>query len=166
MIVTYLYILALIITSLLIQGHSSFDVLRIVGIKPDLTFIIVIYLAYNFGPFYGVVTGFICGILHDAVSNSPLGLLTLPKVALGLIVGMFGRSILRKNILSISMMILFSTIAKGLITLLLCYLFTTGSLSTVWHIILPESLYNAILAPFLFYLFDKIFREDLSKEEY
>ena len=164
MISTYIFTGALLIISLVIQGHSSFDVLRIAGVKPDLLFIAVVYFAYSLGSFYGEVTGFISGLLHDAVSNSPLGLLTFPKMALGFIIGMFGSSVLKKNILTVSLMLFIASIFKGIITLFLCYLFHEGSISNVLSIMLPESFYNAILAPLLFFLFDKIFEEDISKE--
>ncbi|MDY6967396.1 MAG: rod shape-determining protein MreD [Spirochaetota bacterium] len=164
MITTYIFSGALLIASLIIQGHSSFDVLRVVGVKPDLIFIVIIYLAYNFGSFFGEITGFIGGLLHDAVSNSPLGLLAFPKMIIAFFIGMFGRTILKDNILTISLMILTTSILKGIITLILCYIFHEGRISTVVAVILPESLYNAVIAPLLFYLFDKIFQENLSKE--
>lgn len=159
MITTYIYTGAVILISLIIQGHSSFDALNIAGVKPDITFIAVIYFAYTFGSFYGEVTGFISGILHDAISNSPLGLLAFPKMALGYLAGMFGRSILRENILTVFLMLFAASILKGIITLLLCYLFDTGSISAILNIILPEAFYNGLLAPPLFFIFDKIFED-------
>ena len=159
MITAYIFTAAILIISLIIQGHSSFDALSIAGVKPDLTFIAVIYFAYSFGSFYGELTGFISGILHDAISNSPLGLLAFPKMALGYFVGMFGRSILKQNIITIFLMLFSASIIKGIITLFLCYLFHEASLSAVFNIILPESFYNGLLAPPLFFLFDKIFED-------
>ncbi len=157
MITAYIYTGAILIISLIIQGHTSFDVLRIAGVKPDLTFIAIVYFAYSFGSFYGEVTGFLSGLLHDAISNSPLGLLTFPKMALGFLIGMIGKSILKENILTIFLMLFAASILKGIMTLFLCYLFNEGSISTVIKIIFPESFYNALLAPPLFYLYDKIF---------
>lgn len=164
MILMYVILGALIIASLIIQGHSSFDVLRIGGVKPDLVFIIVVYIAYSFGSLYGQVSGFIGGILHDALSNSPLGLLAFPKMALGFIVGFLGRSILKENLFTIFLLIFFASIVKGILTLILSFLFHHGSISAVTIIILPESFYNALLSPPLFYLFDKIFEQELSRE--
>ncbi len=164
MISTYIFSGALIIISLIIQGHSSFDVLRIAGVKPDLTFIAVVYFSYSFGSFYGEVTGFISGLLHDAISNSPLGLLAFPKMALGFFVGMFGRTILKSNVLTIFLMVFIASIIKGILTLILSYLFNEGAISTVVSIIFPESFYNALLAPLLFILYDKLFADALSAE--
>ena len=164
MYISYIFTTALIIASLIIQGHSSFDSLRIAGVKPDLLFISVVFFAYSFGSFYGEVVGFISGLLHDSISNSPLGLLTFPKMALGFIVGMFGSEVLKKNILTIFLLLFVSSIIKGIITLFLCYLFHEGKVKTVVSVILPESFYNAILAPFLFKLYDKIFERELERE--
>ncbi len=164
MIVTYVFTGAIVIASLLIQGHTSFDVLRIGGVKPDLLFIAIVYFSYSFGSFYGEVTGFIGGLLHDAISNSPLGFLTFPKVVLGFAVGMFGRSILKEHILTISLLLFLSSLAKGVITLFLGYIFHEASIAAVASIIFPESFYNAILAPPLFLLFDRIFEKELSRE--
>ncbi len=166
MIVTYILTAALVLASLIVQGHSSFEILRIAGCKPDIIFIVIVYMAYNFGSFYGETTGFIAGLLHDAISNSPLGLLAFPKMMLGYAVGFFGRSVFRQNILTIALLIFLSSLLKGVVTLFLGYLFHTASVSSVITIIFPESFYNALLAPPLFFLFDKLFEKELAREGY
>ncbi len=166
MILSYVFTGIIVIVSLVIQGHTSFDVIRIAGVKPDLLFIVVVYFSYSFGSLYGETVGFISGLLHDAVSNSPLGLLTLPKVILGFVIGMFGRTIVRSHILTITAMLFVASLAKGVITLFLCYIFHHAAISNVLTVILPESFYNALLAPPLFFLFDKIFERELEREGY
>ena len=166
MVLSYIYTAVIILVSLLVQGHPSFDVLRIAGVKPDLIFIAIVYLSYCFGSFYGEVTAFVSGLLHDAVSNSPLGLLTFPKVAVAFIVGMFGRSLFKSNILTTSLLLFVASIVKGFITLFLAYIFHEASASSILSIILPEAFYNALLAPPLFFIFDKIFERELEKEGY
>lgn len=166
MIFSYIMTGAILLISLVIQGHTSFDVIRINNVKPDLLFITVVYLAYSFGSFYGQTAGFISGILHDSISASPLGLLALPKVILGFIVGMFGRSVIKKNILTITLLLFVASILKGIITLFLAYVFHDASVSAIMTIILPESFYNAILAPILFMIYDKIFEKELEREGY
>lgn len=166
MIVSYIFTAALLLASLIIQGHSSFDVLRIAGVKPDLLFITIIYFSYSFGPFYGEVCAFGAGLLHDAISNSPLGLLTFPKVALAFIVGYFGRSVFKANILMVSVLLFAASLVKGVITLFLCYIFHEASLASIITIIFPEAFYNALLAPPLFFLYDKVFEKELEREGY
>lgn len=166
MIYTYLITAAVVLVSMLIQGHSSFDVIRIAGVKPDLLFIITVYMGYSFGSMHGEVTGFASGLLHDSISNSPLGLMTLPKLAIGFIVGMIGRSVLKSNVATIIILLFAASIAKGIITLLLCYIFHQGMIESVIHVILPEAFYNAVLSPMLFFIFDKIYQGELQREGY
>jgi rod shape-determining protein MreD len=140
--------------------------LRIAGIKPDLLFIAVLYFSYSFGSFYGEITGFVSGVLHDAVSNSPLGLLTLPKLILGFLAGFYGRAVFKANMISIALLLFVASLAKGVITLFLAYVFHEASVSSIISIIIPEAFYNALLAPPLFFLYDKIFERELSREGY
>ncbi len=164
MIISYIIMGIVIAASLLIQGHPSFDVIRIAGVKPDLLFIVIVYLAYSFGSFTGEVTGFIGGIFHDVVSRSPLGLLALPKVVLGFLIGMFGRGMFKNTIVTVAIMIFLASLLKGIITLFLSYIFHQGSVSQVLDVILPEAFYNALVAPFIFILLDKIFEKELERE--
>jgi len=166
MILVYIIMAGLILISLVIQSHSSLDVIRIFGVKPDLVFIIVVYSGYSFGPISGQVTGFVSGLFHDSVSNSPYGFLALPKLTVGFIVGLIGRAVLKDNFPTIMILMLVATLVKGIITLLLSYIFAQGMISSIVNVIIPESLYNAILAPPLFFLFDKIFRSELEREGY
>jgi rod shape-determining protein MreD len=154
------------VVSLIVQGHSSFDVLRIAGAKPDLLFIAVLYFGYNFGSFYGEVTGFAGGLFHDAVSSSPLGLLAFPKVVIGYAVGFIGRSILKPSLLTILILVFGSSLVKGLLTLFLSFLFQDATISSVATIIFPEAFYNMFLAPPLFFIFDKIFAHELEGGSY
>ena len=164
MIVTYVIMGIVAAVSLLIQGHPSFDVIRIWGVKPDLLFIVIVYISYSFGSFNGQVAGFVGGLFHDVVSRSPLGLLTFPKVVLGFLVGMFGRGMFKNTFITIAIMLLLASLLKGVVTLFLCYIFHHGSVSQILSVIIPESFYNAILAPFLFVLLDKIFEKELQRE--
>jgi rod shape-determining protein MreD len=153
----YIYTGVILMVSLVMQGHPSFDVLRIGGVKPDLVFIAIVYFAYNFGSFYSEVCAFISGFFHDASSNAPLGLLTLPKVIVAFAIGFLGRDVMEGNILTIGLLVFVASLIKGVITIILCLIFHESFLSYVTSIILPEAFFNGILAPMLFYIFDKIF---------
>lgn len=166
MIFVYIVSGILMLLSIIIQGHPSFDVIRIAGVKPDLLFIVAIYLSYSFGSFYGETCAFIGGLFQDAISNSPLGLLALPKVIICFIVGMIGRDRFTSNatVIVVTLLLFIASLLKGLITLFLCYVFREGSISQVISVILPEAFYNALLSPILFMLFDRIFARELNLE--
>ena len=162
MIIPYIITAVLLLISLIIQGHTSFDVIKIAGVKPDLQFIIIVYFSYSFGSFYGEITGFFGGLLQDSISNSPLGLFAFPKMAVGFLVGMFGKDIIKSNILTISLLIFGASLAKGLITLFLSYVFHQAHASYIISIIIPEAFYNALIAPPVFVLLDKIYEKELG----
>jgi rod shape-determining protein MreD len=164
MIFTYVITGILVLVSLLVQSHTSFDVIRIAEVKPDLLFIVIVYLSYNFGPFYGQSVGFIGGLLNDAISLSPLGLMTFPKMALGFLVGMFGRDLFKSSFVTVTLLVFVASLLKNIVTLFLCYIFAQGSVMQVLTVILPESIYNAVISPLLFFLFDKIFERELDRE--
>ena len=165
MILKYIFTAIITILALVVQSHTSLDVIRVFGVKPDLLFIIVVYFAYAFGAFYGQVVAFASGLLRDSVSGSPLGFLTLPSVFIAFIIGMFGKEILKDNLMNISLMIFAASFVKGIISFLLSAIFLSADVFAIINIVLPESLYNAIIAPALFILLNKLFADDVNRGE-
>jgi len=166
MIGTYIVTTILMVVSLILQTHTSFDSVRIFNTKIDLVFIVTVYMGYSFGSFYGQVTGFIGGLLQDSLSLTPLGMNAFSKMSLGFIVGMFGREIIQSNLLTVSILVFVASIIKGVITLMLCYIFNEGLIDSTIRIILPEAFINGLFSPILFYVFDKLFASELEREEY
>ncbi len=163
MILPYIFTAVIAAVALILQGT---EIIQIAGKKPDLVFILVVYIGYSFGSFNGQVVGFVAGLFHDSISRSPLGLLALPKVAIGFLVGMFGRSVIKNNLLTIMLLLFVASLLKGILTLFLCYIFHQALLSSVIQVIIPEALYNAVISPPIFFLFDKIYRSELEREGY
>jgi len=164
-ILRYIFTAIITIVALVIQSHTSLDVIRIFGVKPDLLFIIVVYFSYAFGAFYGQVVAFTSGLIRDSISSSPLGFLTLPSVIIAFIIGMFGKDILKDNLLNISLMIFVASFVKGIIGFLLSIIFLSADAFSIITIVLPESLYNAAIAPAIFILLNKLFAEDVTWSE-
>jgi rod shape-determining protein MreD len=98
------------------------------------------------------------------VSISPLGLLTLPKLIMGYVAGLIGRSFLRSNYFTVTLLVFCGSICKGLLTLFLSLLFSEASWADLLDVVLPESVYNAILAYPLFFIFDRLFDSELARE--
>lgn len=160
MILPYIFAALITAVALVLQGT---DIIAIAGKKPDLIFIFVIYTGYSFGSFNGQLVGFIGGLFHDSISRSPLGFLTLPKVVLGFVAGMFGRAVVKNNVFTVMLLIFIASVLKGILTLFLAYIFHQALLVSVIQIILPEAFYNAVISPPLFFIFDKIFQGELER---
>lgn len=166
MILVYILSAVILAVSLILQSHPSFDAIRFAGVKPDLSFIAIIYFSYSFGSFYGQTCAFITGIFQDANSNSPLGLMTLPKVLIAFFAGFVGRSVFQGSSFTIILIISVASLLKGGLTLIFALIFNDASVASLLHIVLPESVYNAVIAMPLFFIYDKIFEFELSKERY
>ena len=64
------------------------DFLSIKGIRPDFILIYILYTSIRYGNFYGVIVGFILGILVDLVGvGSFFGLTSLTFVITGYLAG-------------------------------------------------------------------------------
>ncbi len=166
MIITYLLTGLVLAIALLVQGHTSTDAIRFFGVKPDLVFIIVVYLGYTFGSFYAQISAFVSGIFRDSISNSPLGFLTLPAVIIAFLAGMLGRGVFKSSLLMISLMLFVASLLKGVICLVLAYIFSAGDAVSIYNLILPEALYNAVLAPPVFILLDKLFSSEIERGDF
>ncbi len=159
MIFIHLISVAIVVFSIIFEGH-----LGISGIKPDLLFIFIIYLSYSFGSFIGEVYGFWGGLLMDADTSAPLGLYTFSYVIAGFVIGLFGRSVFKNNLVTISLLLFVSSVIKGIITMFLCYIFDHIKFSSSLSVIIIESFYNALLAPLLFFLLDRLFYRELERQ--
>lgn len=166
MILVYILSAVIMAVSLILQSHPSFDTIRFLGVKPDLLFIALVYFSYSFGSFYGQTCAFIGGIFQDANSNGPLGLMTLPKVLIAFLAGFAGRSVFQGNSFTVILIVFVASLLKGVLTLIFALFFGDASVSSIPHIILPESVYNALISMPLFYIYNKIFDFELSKERY
>jgi rod shape-determining protein MreD len=164
-ILKYIFTVIITILAIAVQSHISLDVIRVFGVKPDILFIIVVYFAYAFGAFYGQMVAFVSGLIRDSISGSPLGFLTLPSVFIAFIIGMFGKEILKDNLLNVALMIFAASFVKGIISFLLSIIFLSADVFSIVSIVLPESLYNAIIAPAIFILFNKLFADEIKRSE-
>jgi len=167
MIINYIFSFLLLILSGVIQSHPSFNYLEISGIKPDLQFVLIIFLAYQYGPLWGELTGFAGGLIQDSLSTSLLGLFAFPKMFLGLLVGLSKRLVLADNVIVFSFLVLLASFLKGIVIFFLTVIFQSSPASLIFFpkIIFPEALYNALLAPLLYLVFKKIFKLKLEEDE-
>lgn len=76
-----------VITALLLQ-LAVIGRLPLPGAAPDLLLVVVVAFALAEGPLSGVITGFVAGLLADAVSDHQLGRLALAYVVVGYVTGL------------------------------------------------------------------------------
>ena len=80
---------ALVALGLLILQTTFVPFLSIGGFVPDIFLIWIVYIAVRYGQIEATVTGFLVGLLQDAVTVQFFGLSALSKTAAGFVAGYF-----------------------------------------------------------------------------
>jgi rod shape-determining protein MreD len=80
-------IAAVIVTALLLESTVFAD-LRLLGVRPELLYLVTILVALLEGPNEGAVTGFASGLTVDFLLNQPKGITALTLTLVGYAVGM------------------------------------------------------------------------------
>ena len=80
-------LVAVILTALLLQT-TVFPEITLLGIKPELLYLVTVVFAALRGPEEGALVGFIGGLAQDFMTNSPKGITALTLTILGYTVGL------------------------------------------------------------------------------
>ena len=145
-----LAIAAIVVTAILLQS-TVFAQLRLLGVRPELLFLVTIVLALHEGPSDGAIVGFVCGLSQDLFLDQPKGITALTLTLLGYSVGMA-----RQYIVSPSPMLPTIVVAIGTAIGVAFYevvAFLLGEFSSTMGYAIKVSLlaavYNAVLTPIL-----------------
>jgi rod shape-determining protein MreD len=145
--------LALLAVSVLLQS-TVLRAVAIRGVRPDLTFVLLMFVAIRRGPMVGQLGGFAVGIAEDLVSLAPLGFHALLRATTGFLYGLFLGNVYVDPVLIPVVFAAAGTLVKGLMTVVLEAIFSVSSTGfapfagPLWI----ELGWNAVLAPFLFAL--------------
>lgn len=145
--------IALLAVSVLLQT-TLLRVVAIRGVRPDLTFVLLVFVALRRGPMVGQLTGFAVGIVEDLVSLSPLGFHALMRSTIGYVYGLFLGNVYVDPILIPVAFAAAGTLLKALLGAILEALFSisAGGFVVFTGPLWIELAWNALLAPFLFAL--------------
>jgi rod shape-determining protein MreD len=143
-------VLALIVTAILLQS-TVFSQLRLLGVRPELLYLVTILIALQEGPNEGAVVGFTCGLAQDMLLDQPMGITALTLTLLGYAVGMARQYIVSPSPLVPTIVVAISTalgVAFYEIVTFLLGQFEAGFTYAV-KVALLTALYNAVLTPIL-----------------
>lgn len=143
-----LAIAAIIITAVLLQS-TVFAQLRLLGVRPELLYLVTIVIALHEGPNEGTVVGFVCGLSQDLLLNQPKGITALTLTLLGYAVGLARQYIVSPSPLVPTIVVAIGT-ALGVgfyevVSFLLGQFDVTVSYGV--KVALLTALYNAVLTP-------------------
>lgn len=150
-------ILFLIILFTVLQC-TALNYIEIFRIKPDILLILVIFFSLYYGRAYGLGVGALCGLFSEATSGASSGSFVFVYSLGGLILGHFGRWVYKQKIFG---QICVSFVFSFLIYFFLFCLFRTCNINlplfnTLISVILPASVYTALVTPVLFLLLKTI----------
>ena len=125
-------------------------VVTIIGIKFDLAIVILVYVALNRGPNYGMVFGFLIGLLLDIFTPQTLGWGAFVKCLIGFTVGSFKDNLYLESLYSKGGVIFFALMVNDF----LYYIFANGVNASTFrilsHISVPSALYTSIVGVLIF----------------
>jgi rod shape-determining protein MreD len=141
---------AIIVTAVLLQS-TVFSQLRLLGVRPELLYLVTILIALQEGPNEGAIVGFTCGLAQDMLLDQPKGITALTLTLLGYAVGMARQYIVSPSPLVPTIVVAIGTaVGVGfyeIVTFLLGQ-FDAGVTYAV-RVALLTALYNAVLTPIL-----------------
>lgn len=153
----------LIILILGILQSTALNYVKIFRIKPNLLLISVIFFSLHFGEAkanFSSLAGFLSGLLEDILSNSLIGINALSFGLCGLIVGVQSSKIYKDSLFVHSLLTLIAALFTSLFWYCLFSLISESVRPFVEyskHIILPASLYTALVSPVIFFVLSKVF---------
>jgi rod shape-determining protein MreD len=126
--------------------------LAILGVKPDLGLITLIWLAYRNGPVEGTSAAFVSGLIDDTISAAPFGLNAFTKTLIAWFASFLHGAIYLDHFILPAILGASATFAKAGISILLAMVFsgTTEAYDLLGKLFWIETAYNACLAPILF----------------
>jgi rod shape-determining protein MreD len=153
MIRRWFFPMAIVATLVIIQS-TWLDVIKIYDVKPDLSLIVIVYLAFKNPGLQGQSIGFFSGLIQDSISMAPLGLNALIKSTIALIANLLSGKFYIDKLLMPALLGFIAILMKAFQIKLLSLFFGDSIIiyrlfnSTLWI----EAVYTAILSPVIFIL--------------
>lgn len=141
-----------VISSLVLVQSTWLDFIAVLGVVPDLSLLVVVFVAFKSPGAQGQAVGLAAGFLQDSVSAAPLGLNAFIKSGVALLANALSGKFYIDRVLMPAIFGLLSTVAKALYLEALSALFGGAVLSYdfLGRALWIEAAYNAVAAPIIF----------------
>lgn len=140
-----------LVTALLLQS-TLFGQLTLLGVRPELVYLVTILFALLDGPAEGAIVGFVGGLLQDFLLNEPKGITALTLTVLGYTIGLSRQYITSPSPLLPTVLVVVGT-AAGL-TFHSVVSFLLGSfphaIGFTAKVIALAALYGGVLTPIVY----------------
>jgi len=155
---------AVIVTALLLQS-TVFTQVKLVGVRPELLYIVTILMAILEGPNEGAIVGFAGGMAQDFLLNQPKGITALTLTLLGYTVGLARQYIVSPSPLLPTVLVAVGTFAGVTFYEIVSFLLgqSEDPLLFSLRVALLTAIYNAILTPLIYPVLRRIFEGSRPK---
>jgi rod shape-determining protein MreD len=146
-----------ILTGLLLQSTLFWN-LKLLGVRPELMYLITIVIAILEGPNEGAVTGFAAGLAQDFLLNQPKGITALTLTLVGYAAGLARQYIVSPSPLLPTILVGVGTAAGIAFYQVVAFLLgeLEESFSYAVRVTLLTALYGAILTPIVYPLLRRV----------
>lgn len=160
-----IFVISIILLITNILQSTIFDIIRIKGISPNFTIMIIVSFALIRGSKEGAIIGFFAGLLMDITFGTTRGYLAIVGACIGYFCGKFNKDFYRENLILPFGLTLIGTAVYGFSISLMFLL--RGKINYIYfikNIILPEIIYTVILSIIVYQLV-YIINEKIEKNE-
>lgn len=158
----FLFILA-ILGAIVLKSSYIFSIL---GFQPDFLLFLLLFVALLEGPMVGLKTGFLIGLLEDLLIGRYFGIHILTRMLVGYLIGLAEPKIFKENYLVPVVILFVGTFIYESLFIILGKLAGLGPIPEkyMWWELTKASLFQGILAPFIYVPFYKIYIRTANKE--
>ena len=155
---------AVIVTALLLQS-TVFAQVKLLGVRPELMYVVTILMAIIEGPSEGAIVGFAGGMAQDFLLDQPKGITALTLTLLGYAIGLARQYIVSPSPLLPTILVAVGTFAGVIFYEIVSFLLgqMDDPLMFSLRVALLTSLYNAILTPLVYPVLRRIFEGSRPK---
>ena len=155
---------AVIVTALLLQS-TIFTQVKLVGVRPELLYVVTISMAILEGPNEGAIVGFAGGMAQDFLLNQPKGITALTLTLLGYAIGLARQYIVSPSPLLPTVLVAVGTFAGVVFYEIVSFLLgqSDDPLLFSLRVALLTAVYNAILTPLVYPVLRRIFEGSRPK---
>jgi len=152
---------AVVIAAALIQT-TWLDAIRLQGVLPDLTLLLVVYFAIAEGEERAMLTGVLGGLYQDVAGDAVLGHHVLCHVIAGYTVGRVARRLIMEHPMVQVGLVMGASLLHGVLFTAVEYVQTPAksALHTWVTTVVPGAFYTALLTPVVFFVLARSFRRD------
>ncbi len=137
----------------IVLQSTLFQLLSVWNVRPDICLMIIIFVALQRGPMAGMLTGFTAGLM-EGFFTPPFGFFALIKTIIGYVLGRFEGILSIDSFVMKILLVIGATLVEGTLRGFghLIFGFSGPPFFIFVAGVLLECAYNAVLAPFVFFI--------------